>query len=36
MSQVDSPLLPLPVRGKSHAVVFFDQFPKSLMTELTT
>ncbi len=36
MSQVDSPLLPLPVRGLSHAVVFFEQMPKSLMTELTT
>lgn len=35
MSQVDKPLLPLPVRGLSHAVVFFDAMPKSLMTELT-
>ncbi len=36
MSQVDSPLLPLPVRGLAHAVVFFDKMPKSLLTELTT
>ncbi len=36
MSQVDSPLLPLPVRGLAHAVVFFDKMPKTLMTELTS
>ncbi len=35
MSQVDSPLLPLPLRGLSHAVVFFDEMPKHLMTEFT-
>lgn len=35
MSQVDSPLLPLPVRGLSHAVVFFNEMPKHLMTEFT-
>lgn len=35
MSPVDSPLLPLPVKGLSHALVFFDKMPKRLMTELT-
>ncbi len=35
MSQVDElPLLPLPVGGVSHAAVFFESLPKSLMTEL--
>lgn len=35
MSQVDSPLLPLPIRGLSHAVVFYEAMPKNLMTEFT-
>jgi hypothetical protein len=36
MSLVDKPpLLPLPVRGLAHAVVFFESMPKSVMTELT-
>lgn len=36
MSQADRPdLLPLPLRGLSHAVVFFDSMPKNLMTGLT-
>ena len=29
------PLLPLPVRGLAHALLFFDHMPKSLMTNLT-
>lgn len=36
MSQVDSPLLPLPVRGVSHAVVFFETMPKNIMGDFTT
>ena len=35
MSQVDDILLPLPTKGISHAVVFFDQMPPSVMTSLT-
>lgn len=35
MSQVDDILLPLPKKGISHAVVFFDEMPPSLMTSLT-
>jgi len=32
MSQVDNILLPLPRKGVSHAVVFFDTMPESVMT----
>lgn len=35
MSRVDNPLLPLPLKGLSHALVFFEGMPKSLMTDLT-
>lgn len=35
-SQADDILLPLPKKGQSHAVVFFDQLPPSIMTSLTT
>ena len=35
MSQVDSPLLPLPVKGVSHAVVFFESMPKNIMGDFT-
>lgn len=36
MSQADDILLPLPKKGLSHAVVFFDELPPSIMTALTT
>jgi hypothetical protein len=36
MSQVDDILLPLPTKGISHAVVFFEELPPSVMTSLTT
>ena len=36
MSQADDILLPLPTKGISHAVVFFDKLPPSIMTSLTT
>ena len=35
MSQVDEILLPLPRRGLSHAVVFFERMPESVMTKFT-
>lgn len=35
MSQVDEILLPLPRKGLSHAVVFFDRMPESVMTKFT-
>ena len=35
MSQVDVILLPLPRKGLSHAVVFFDSMPESVMTGFT-
>lgn len=35
MSQADDILIPLPKKGISHAVVFFDQMPPSVMTSLT-
>jgi hypothetical protein len=35
MSQVDEILLPLPRKGLSHAVVFFEKLPESVMTTFT-
>ena len=35
MSQVDDILLPLPRKGLSHAVVFFESMPESVMTHFT-
>ena len=35
MSQVDDILLPLPKKGVSHAVLFFEDLPDSLMTQFT-
>lgn len=36
MSQADNILLPLPRRGISHAVVFFEKMPESVMTAFTS
>jgi hypothetical protein len=35
-SQADDILLPLPKAGQSHAVVFFNELPPSVMTSMTT